>query len=268
MRFLLLTLTLLVSFQVKAWDQWAPYPVDKCQPQVPYGMPSASTPGTTICRAGYITLNDTVAKLPVWVSYQLFPEYALGCVPRSNGFTADKSLPKGSRAELEDYAKSGYDIGHVAPNADMSRFDQLELESFLLTNMMPQLPGLNRGIWKLLETNVRGWTVQRNHSIVVYAGPIYGAGDPVIGPNKMVIPHAFYKIVIDTTTNEIAGFLFPHTGNQGNDLTKVRAPVAQIQSLTGIAFAYPTNAVELPLNYLWPVDYKALTDAKKASCGK
>lgn len=267
MRILLLTI-LLFAAQAQAWEQWAPLPVDKCQQQVPYGIPQASTQGVTICRAGYITLNDPNAKLPVWVSYQLFPEYALGCVPRSNGFAPDQSLPKGSRAELADYAKSGYDIGHVAPNADMSRFNQTELESFLLTNMVPQNASTNRGIIKLSETNIRGWVTQRNHSFVIYSGPIYNSSDKTIGPNHVVVPHAFYKIAIDTVTNEVAGFLIPHTGNHGNDLTKFRTPIAQIQSLTGISFAYPTNAVELPLNQIWPVDYKALTDAKRASCGK
>ena len=267
MKYIVLLLTLFVS-QAQAWEQVAPYPVEKCQVQAPYGFPQSTTQGVAICRAGYVTLNDTAAKLPVWVSYTLYPEYALGCVPRSNGFAPDQSLPKGSRAELADYAKSGYDIGHVAPNADMSSFDQFEKESFLLTNMFPQKPGLNRGIWKLLETSIRGWATQLGHPLVVYAGPIYGPGDSTIGANKVVVPHAFFKIVVDTTTNQVAGFLFNHEGGQGNDLTKVRAPITQIQQLSGVTFAYPANASELPLDQLWPVDFGMLTKAKKEKCGR
>lgn len=265
MKYLLLVLSMF-AMQAQAWDQAAPYPIEKCQVQSPYGFPQTTKQGVAICRAGYVTLNDTAAKLPVWVSYTLYPEYALGCVPRSNGFAPDQSLPKGSRAELADYAKSGYDIGHVAPNADMSSFDQFEKESFLLTNMFPQLPGLNRGIYKLAETSVRGWVVQRNHPYVIYAGPIYDQNDKTIGPNKVVVPHAFYKIAIDTTTNEVAGFIFPQQAGLGNDLTKVRAPIAQIQQLSGVTFAYPANATELPLDQLWPVDFGALTKAKQAKC--
>lgn len=268
MKYILLLSSLLFTVSANAWEQVAPYPIEKCQVQAPYGFPQSATQGAAICRAGYVTLNDTVAKLPVWVSYTLYPEYALGCVPRSNGFAPDQSLPKGSRAELADYAKSGYDIGHVAPNADMSSFDQFEKESFLLTNMFPQMPGLNRGIWKLLETSVRGWATQRGHPLVVYAGPLYGPGDKTIGLNQVVVPHAFFKIIVDTTTNEVAGFLFPHIGNQGNDLTKVRASIAQIEQNAGIKFAYPANATELPLTQIWPVDYGILTKAKKEKCGK
>ena len=266
MKYILLTLMMFTFQQAQAWDQVAPYPIENCGIQSPYGFPQSVKQGVPICRLSYLTLNDTDAKLPIWVSYTLYPEYALGCVPRSNAFAADQSLIKGMRAELADYAKSGYDIGHVAPNADMSSFDQSEKESFLLTNMFPQIPGLNRGIWKLLETSVRGWATQLGHPLVVYAGPLYGPGDKQIGANRVVVPHAFYKIVIDTTTNEVAGFLFPHIGNQGNDLTKVRAPISQIQQLSGVTFSYPANASELPMNQLWPVDYGVLTKAKQAKC--
>ena len=266
MRFIIITLALLFSNASLAWTQQPPLPIEQCQKQAPYGYPQTDKRGIPICRVGYVTLNDTDAKLPIWTSYVLHPEYALGCVPRSNSFAADASLPKGMRAEVADYARSGYDIGHIAPNADMSRFDQTELESFLLTNMAPQLPGLNRGIWKLLETNVRGWTVQRGHPYVVYAGPLYGRGDKTIGLNKVVVPHGFYKIVIDMTTHETAGFMFPHIGNQGNDLTKVRAPISAIEQEARVAFSFPQDTIELPLNYIWPVNYKALHDAKTSSC--
>ena len=256
----------LVATSAQAWEQWAPQAIASCQVHAPWGFPQAKKQGTGICRHAYVTLNDTEAKIPVWVSYTLTPQNALGCVPRSNGFAADNSLPKGKRAELSDYAKSGYDIGHVAPNGDMSFDNQAELESFLLTNMYPQLPGLNRGIWKLLETATRGWAVQRGHPIVVYVGAIYGPGDKTIGANQVVVPHMFYKIVTDTVTGEVMAFAFKHEGGQGNDLTKVRVSLDAIEKASGVAFAFPANAKEVPGGQIWPVDYGALTNAKRAKC--
>lgn len=256
----------LATTTANAWDQWAPLPVAQCQVQAPYGFPQTKKPGVAICRHAYVTLNDTEAKIPVWVSYTLTPQNALGCVKRSNGFAPDQSLPKGKRAELADYAKSGYDIGHVAPNGDMSFDNQAELESFLLTNMYPQLPGLNRGIWKLLETATRGWAVQRGHTLVVYVGAIYGAGDKTIGANQVVVPRMFYKIVTDTVTGEVMAFAFEHRGSQGNDLTTVRASIDAIEKASGVAFAFPANAKEVPGGQIWPVDYGALTNAKRAKC--
>jgi len=250
-----------------AWDQAPPQPIQSCQAQAPWGFPQAAKNGAAICRHAYATLNDTTAKIAVWTAYTLTPANALGCIPRSNVFAPDASLPKGQRAELADYAKSGYDMGHVAPDGDMSFDQQAEFESFLLTNMMPQLPGLNRGIWKLLETNVRGWASQTNNTFTVYAGPIYGVGDKTIGPNAVVVPHAFYKVVINDNTREYAAWLFPHAGNQGNDLTKLRVPLSTIQQQTSVQFPVPPGSKELQPGGEWSVDFGKLTAAKRQKCG-
>jgi endonuclease G len=267
MRYIILLLTLYCSYAT-AWEQTPPLPMGQCQAQAPYGFPQTNKPGVAICRTGYATLNDTTAKIPVWTSYVLTPEHALGCVPRSNAFAPDQSLSKGQRAELADYAKSGFDIGHIVPNADTSYSDLTEKESFLLSNMAPQIANLNRGSWKAAESSVRGWVTQRKHPYVIYIGSLYGPNDKTIGLNKVVVPHAFYKITIDAVTNEVAGFLFPHAGGLGKDLTLVRAPISQIEQESGVKFAYPKNAVELPLTQIWPVDFGQLIKDKKAVCGK
>ena len=135
-----------------------------------------------------------------------------------------------------------------------------------MTNMYPQLGGLNRGIWKLLETSIRGWAVQTNNTYNIYVGGIYNtATDKKIGTG-VVVPTAFYKIVINQNTRQMAGWYFRHEGGQGNDLTKVRASIAQIQQKAGVAFAFPAGAQELPIGGEWPIDFGALTNAKRAKC--
>jgi endonuclease G len=146
----------------------------------------------------------------------------------------------------------------------------VEYESFLMTNMSPQAGSLNRGIWKLLETSVRGWAVQHNQAYTIIAGSVYDATDKRIG-RGVVVPHGFYKIVINNATKEIAGWNFPHVKpyqNLGNDLTKFRAPIVQIQEYAGVKFGLPAGAKELAPGTEWPVDYGALTNAKRARCGK
>jgi endonuclease G, mitochondrial len=266
MQYVLSIILMTSSISVYAWEQSSPLPIVQCQAQVPYNLPITSIKGTMICRTGYLTLNDTSAKLPIWVAYVLTPTNAIGCIARSDNYTSDKSIDKGLRADLNDYAKSGYDMGHIAPAGDFEWNDDVQHESFILSNMAPQLPGLNRGIWKLLETSVNGWVVQRNHSYVIYAGPIYNTKDKVIGIDKVIVPHAFYKIVIDSSTNEIAGFLFPHTGKLDNDLVKLRTPIANIEKLTGIKFKYPNKSKELPLAAIWKVNFGALTNLKQDAC--
>lgn len=251
-----------------AWDQRPPLPVDACKVHSPYGFAQTQRPAQPICREAYLVAYDAPAKIPVYVAYTLLPQNALGCFPRTNAFVADQSVPNGARPD--DYAGTGYDKGHAAPDGDLSWSQQVEYESFLMTNMYPQHGSLNRGIWKLLETSVRGWAVQQNRPFTIYVGAIYGAGNPTIG-NGVVVPHGFYKIVIDQQTGAVAGWSFPHNkpyGNLGNDLTKFRTSIANIQEYAGVKFKFPANARELPPGQEWPVNFGALTNAKRAKCGK
>lgn len=266
MKYLFVLTLLSISSISYSYDQIPPYPLQSCISHAPYGFPETSKQGISICRAGYVTLSDISAKLPIWVSYKLTPSTANGCIPRSNSFSSDQSLPKGSRAELSDFKGSGFDMGHMSPADDQSSIVQTERESFILSNISPQLANLNRGSWKLLETSIRGWVLQRNHPYVIYTGSIYDSSDKTIGSNKVVVPHAFYKIVIDTVSNETAGFLFPHQNSSDYNLLIFRKPIHQIQEISGINFGFSQNTIELPINQLWPVDFGYLTKFKAASC--
>ena len=261
---LVLTLTTLTSF---AWTQRPNAAQAQCIVQAPYGFPATNPPTYPICREGYFVGYDAAAKLPKYVTYVLQPQNALGCFPRTNAFVKDEVTPNG--ASPSDYTGTGFDKGHAAPDGDMSWNQQIEYESFLMTNMYPQAGSLNRGIWKLLETSIRGWSVQRNQSYTIYVGGIYNSTNKTIGKG-VVVPHGYYKIVINNQTNEYAGWGFPHVEpypNLGNDLTRFRVPVQQIMGQAGVIFALPQNGVELQPGKEWPVDFALLTNAKRAKCG-
>jgi len=265
----LLVLLALVSTQVFAWDQRAPNPVQACSVHSPYGFAQTQRTAQPICREAYLVAYDAPVKIPVYVAYTLLPQNALGCFPRTNAFVADQSLG-GTGARPDDYAGTGYDKGHAAPDGDLSWSQQVEYESFLMTNMYPQAGSLNRGIWKLLETSVRGWAVQTNQSYTIFVGAFYGAGDKTIG-NGVIVPHGYYKIVINNNTKQVAGWAFPHTApypNLGNDLRMFRKPIAQIEQEAGVKYALPPGAVEIQPGQEWPVDFGALTNAKRAKCGR
>ena len=265
----LLVLLALVSTQVFAWDQRIPNPVDACKVHSPYGWAQTTRTAQPICREAYLVAYDAPVKIPAYVAYTLLPQNALGCFPRTNAFVPDASL-NGTGARPDDYAGTGYDKGHAAPDGDLSWSQQVEYESFLMTNMYPQAGSLNRGIWKLLETSVRGWAVQTNQSYTIFVGAFYGAGDKTIG-NGVLVPHGYYKIVVNNTTKQVAGWAFPHVApypNLGNDLTVYRKPIAQIQQEAGVKYVFPVGAIELAPGQEWPVDYGALTIAKRAKCGR
>jgi endonuclease G len=261
-------LAMLVSGSAFAWDQRAPLPPQQCAVHNPYGFAQTGKQVQAICREAYFVAYDAPAKIPLYVTYTLLPQNALGCFPRTNAFVADASVPGGARPD--DYAGTGYDKGHAAPDGDLSWSQQVEYESFLMTNMYPQHGSLNRGIWKLLETSVRGWAVQRNQAFTIYIGALYGPTNPTIGKG-VIVPHGFYKIVVNNATGEVAGWGFPHTKpyvNLGNDLTKFRVPVSDIMKEAGVQFKFPAGAKELNPGEEWKVDFGALTNAKRAKCGK
>lgn len=269
MRLVASILLALSSLTVHAWEQRAPLPPQACQVHSPYGFAQTARPAQPICREAFLVAYDPPVRIPAYVAYTLLPQNALGCFPRTNAFVADASVQGG--ATPADYAGTGYDKGHAAPDGDLSWSQQVEYESFLMTNMYPQHGSLNRGIWKLLETSIRGWAVQRNQPYTIYVGAFYGAGNEYIANGKIIVPHGYYKIVINQATGEIAGWAFPHTKpyiNLGNDLTKFRVPVAQIMQQAGVKYAFPAGAKELAPGTEWPVDYGALTNAKRAKCGK
>jgi len=268
MKKLLFAVLLAASSLAQAWEQRAPLPPQACQIHSPYGFAKTKRPAQPICREAYFVAYDAPVKIPVYVAYTLTPPNALGCWPRTNAFVADRSVANG--AKPDDYAGTGYDKGHAAPDGDLSWSEQVEYESFLMTNMYPQHGSLNRGIWKLLETSVRGWVVQHNQAYTIYVGALYGKGDESIG-DGVIVPHGYYKIVINNATHEVAGWSFPHTKpyvNLGNDLTKFRTMISTIQSQSGVQFKFPATAKEITPGTEWSVDYGALTNAKRAKCGK
>ena len=268
MKKLLIAFILFAGLSVQAWEQRAPLPVQECRIHAPYGFAETKKELQPICRHAFLVAYDPTAKIPAYVAYTLQPDNAIGCIARTNAFVADKSIKNGPKPE--DYAGTGYDKGHVVPDGDLSWDQQIEYESFLMTNMVPQAGSLNRGIWKLLETSIRGWASQTNNSYNVIGGGIYTDKDKKIG-SGVIVPTAYYKIVINNKTGEYAGWMFPHVApypNLGNDLTKYRLRVDDIRKQAGINFVTPKKGTELAPGSEWKVDFGKLTKDKRAKCGK
>lgn len=271
MKKLLLTITLGLLTLTAHANQRAPFPPEACRVFTPYG-PITTTKlldTTHICRQGYFTLHDNVAKIPVWTIWSVSPKHVNGCVPRSNAFATDQSLLPGHRATPDDYIGAGYDQGHIANASHQSWDVTVERESFLMSNIVPQLPGLNRGIWKLLETSTGAWTYSTQHTMLVYAGPIYDVNvADKIGKVNVTVPTAFFKIVIDTNTGATLAFIFPHAERQGNNLTKVQYTVADVEKATGLIFSIPIGHRKTAKEQIFPTDFKSVAAEKKRLCGK
>ena len=249
-----------------AGSQPLPYPLEKCEAWLIYKKPQIETTNSTvICRTGYLLLHDNLAKIPVWVTYVLKPDDLLTCNARSNAFSSDRSLKSTQKSMLEDYSRSGYDTGHIAPAGDMLRDEIVEKESFILSNTAPQTPELNRGAWRTLELAVRSWAYNNSTDLVIHAGPIYDiAQDKTIGPNNVVVPHAYYKIIIDTNKNQSLAFIFENGKITRKDLGYYQVTVADVERTTGIKFDVPDYTTYK--NDIWTINTVILNIAKKKLC--
>lgn len=260
-KYILTVLFVLVSFVAKADDQ-PTLPLDTCLQQLKYGLPTEHGTIVKLCRHAYISAYDTHAKIPLWVAYAVEPKNAIGCVPRSNNFTVETTVPPDARSHTSDYAGSGFDIGHMADAATMSWSDQAENESFILSNTSPQTPNLNRGIWKLLEIKIRVWAYA-GRAMTVYTGGVYDENSHKIG-NDVVVPDKFYKIIVDNSTGDSLGFIFDNEPTDSKDISKHIVPIAVIEAITGLTFPVPGDKNHT--GQLWPADSKKLVSAKRKLC--
>jgi len=150
----------------------------------------------------FVTCHQDEYRIPEWVAYRLTADDMTGEAERSDDFRADPDLPEGDRAELADYAGSGYDRGHMAPAAAFKRSDAAMSQTFVLSNMAPQTPALNRQMWRLLEEDVRGLASQAANTWV-FTGSLFvdenGAMiEPTtfVGENRVAVPTHFYKVIL------------------------------------------------------------------------
>lgn len=156
-----------------------------------------------LIREGYAVLYSDKYKVPLWSQEQLDANVlATGKIPRKDKFARDPDLPKDS-AKPSDYAKSGYDQGHMTPCGDVSWPSvwhpenpiKAQNETFYMSNMVPQSGDLNRQMWRLLEDAVRDAT-SKYTLIQVITGPVFGKNPKTIGKGKVSVPAKVYKIVV------------------------------------------------------------------------
>ncbi len=194
------------------------------------------TPEQILKRTGYVASYNKATLLPNWVAWHLTAERTEGSAKRSGvDFAEDTEVPE-PRATDWDYYNSGYDRGHMCPAADNKWSKKAMEESFLFTNMCPQNGNLNRGDWNEMEMACRKWA-KKYGDLYIVCGPIlYKGKHKTIGKNKVVVPEAFFKVVLRTGDNPQAiGFIYKNTsGNRPKD--SYVNTVDEVERITGIDF--------------------------------
>lgn len=183
----------------------------------------------------YTLLYNEKHEQAAWVAYQLTKNETVRVYERSNDFNEDPLIASGSATDF-DYKRSGYDRGHLAPAADMGWSATAMRESFYYSNMSPQDPGFNRGIWKRLEEQVRTWAWE-NEAIYVVTGPVLTTNLSQIGINDVSIPNYYYKVILDYSQPAIKAiaFLMPNQSSKAS-LQSYVVTINELEQLTGINF--------------------------------
>lgn len=187
-------------------------------------------------REGYTLSYNTSTRLPNWVAWHLTTDHTKGNAKRGDvEFQEDTDVPS-PRANTTDYSRSGYDRGHMCPAGDNKWSLEAMEQSFLMTNICPQAPSLNRGDWNEMEQACRRWA-KREGGLYIVCGPIlYKQKHKTIGKNKVTVPEAFFKVVLSMGKEPKAiGFIYKN--DDGNrPMGDYVNTVDQVERITGIDF--------------------------------
>lgn len=187
-----------------------------------------------------------------WVAYELTKEsIRQPNVPREKRFQDDPSIKSGS-ATYYDYSGSGYSRGHLAPAGDMAFSYEAMEESFLMSNMSPQIALFNGGVWNELENMVRDWAF-KNKKLYIVTGPIFSENMTRIGKSKVAVPTHFYKVLLDLENPEekAIGFILPNALSDRR-LSEYAVSIDEVEQRTGLNF----------YNYLLEEEKEAILESK------
>ena len=236
-----------------------------CGTALPYGTPVIHG-ATGLCHQGYYTAYDPTFKLPRFVAWNLTADHAQGCNGRAGQFARDP-MAAGRDVPPSAYAGSGYDKGHLADANDFNFDPAEETQSFYMTNMTPQAPGLNRGPWKWVEQASRNWAVDEN-SIEIYAGPVVSMTDDTISEYRVDVPKFFWKIVIDSSGKDAIAFLMPNEKFSSKLVPQTIVSIATIEQKVGFTIPVPAGVDKNKVGNLddWYVDNGDFQDEKAKFC--
>lgn len=193
----------------------------------------------TLRNHGFLTGWSDLRGNPLWTMYRLDRTGHPSIGERPGHFSEDwRTLwPVTS----DDYTGSGYDRGHQAPNYAIAAVHgrRGQLDSFLMSNISPQRPDLNRRVWQRLEEVVVDHFAERFGTVWVTTGPVFD--DHITRMASLIeIPDAFYKIVVapgnGTTPPKMLAFIVPQSVRGNEPLDRFLVSIDEIETRTGFDF--------------------------------
>jgi len=203
--------------------------------------------GKILRRVGYTASYNAANRIPNWVAWHLTASHVGGHYNRNNEVFHEDPEVSNPRAYDSDYRGSGYDRGHMCPSGDNKWNKEAQEQSFLFTNICPQRHNLNTGAWNDVELQCRAWA-KRYGDLYIVCGPVlYDQQHKTIGRNRVVVPEAFFKVVLRKHDNyyKAIGFVYENKG-ASRDMSRYVRSIDDVEQLTGFDFfsALPDNIEE------------------------
>ncbi|WP_159021894.1 DNA/RNA non-specific endonuclease [Formosa sp. L2A11] len=200
-----------------------------------YYLPTSTT-GEVVFHNTYTLSYNEYYEQAEWVAYELKKSDIVYNNRKRPYFNEDKAV-KTKSADWRSYKKSGYDKGHLCPAGDRKKSLASYNETFLTSNISPQLHDFNAGIWNDLEQQVRTWAKSYN-AVYVVTGGVLNKNLKTIGKDPVAVPNYFYKIVFkdDANGGKMIGFIIPNKANEHKPIKSYMVSVDQIEAETGIDF--------------------------------
>ena len=177
-----------------------------CAEHFPGYVPAVAWPGQQrpLCFDRFAVLYSGESKTPVYTVERLTAAsvQAAQGVKRVDRFYPEARLPSAARAQLADYAGSGWDRGHMAPAGDMPT-DAAKAQSFSLANMVPQAPQLNQRDWSQIEQATRRYAERSGGDVFVFTGPAFSQQPATIGRNQVWVPSQTWKVVFSRADRRV-----------------------------------------------------------------
>ena len=197
-------------------------------------LPTSTT--NQIVEHAYYTLSYVEKhEQAEWVAYELLKKHIAYNKFKRPYFEVDP-LVKTNSASWKNYKNSGYDRGHLCPAADRRFNKKAHDETFLTSNISPQLNEFNAGIWNDLEKKVRYW-LNRDQQFYVVTGPVFGNSKKTIGFEKVTVPTHFFKVILKYGNGKpkLISFLIPHQ-TTSRDLTDFIISTDKLEEILYIDF--------------------------------
>lgn len=221
-------------------------------PRVKGGQSMVVVHSTKTYGVNYAVEWDCAKKSQRWTCYEMYNSNSVSNWNRKDWektewhgdpFQVDTVIPEAYRSTLKDYKNTGFDRGHICPSADRLASKEVNEQTFYLSNMQPQYPNLNRGIWTKMEERVRKWNKSSfRDTLYVCKGGTIDNTSQLINTSRFPhpVPRYFFMAILCKNKEGYKAIAFwvehTNTDHSNDKLQNYAISIDELEEKTGIDF--------------------------------